>query len=96
MTDDHTVSAYMLRRLDARTWLILNRTHLPSDTRHSVAWIRETGLGRVEVDWSRAIPLPTAYASAVEALEDFRNWVEQANRDNRPRPIRHFPPPNSH
>ena len=69
---------FVLLRVDARYWQILDRRYLPTDTRHAVAWIRETGEGRVRVDWSRATPLPVVYGTAIEALDDFRRWTDQS------------------
>jgi hypothetical protein len=93
MRGEPSADSFVLARFDARNWQILNRRHPPTDTRHNVAWIKETGEGHVRVDWTRTTPLRSVYQTANEALNDLRRWAEQADGATAPIDIPHFPPP---
>ena len=92
MRGDLSADSFVLTRFDARNWQIINRRHPPTDTRHTVAWIAESGGGHVRVEWARATPLRDVYPTAIDALDDFRRWAEQAG-GTAPTVIPHFPPP---
>lgn len=91
MNDQEARSSLFLSRVDARNWRILDRKHPSTDTRHVVAWIRETGDDGVRVAWSRAAPLPTIHRTAAEALAEACRWT-QPPPGTQPIDIPHFPP----
>lgn len=93
MRGDLSADSFALTRFDARNWQIINRRHPPTDTRHTVAWITETGEGHVRVSWARTTPLPSVYQTAADALNALRHWAEQADGATGPTAIPHFPPP---
>ena len=93
MDHEPTADIFCLARIDGHSWRILNRRYPADDERHSVARITDTTSDEVRVHWTQSIPLPTAYRTALDALEDVTRWGRGAARATRPIPIPHIRPP---
>ena len=82
---------FVLARIDAGSWRILNRRYRPGDARQVVAKVREIRADEVWVEWLHATDLPTTYRTALEVLDSALGEPSRLGAAARPAPIAHFP-----
>ena len=82
---------FVLARIDAGTWQILNKRYGPTDARLVVAKVREIQADEVWVEWFHVTELPTTYRSALEVLDSALREPPRVSAASRPTPIPHFP-----
>ena len=92
MNRKRETDVYVLTRLDAVSWQILNKRYGPDDARHVVAHLSETSQAEVTVQWLRPTSLPTTYRTPIEALDSIHRSARQSSAATRPIPIAHVPP----
>ncbi len=82
---------FVLARIDAGSWQILNKRYGPGDARLVVATVREIQADEVWVEWLHATDLPTTYRTALEVLDSALCKPPRVGAASRPAPIAHFP-----
>src|SRR6187431_2184903 len=82
---------FVLARIDAGSWRILNRRYRPGDARQVVAKVREIRAGEVWVEWFPTTELPTTYRTALEALDSAIRETPRVSAAARPTTIAYFP-----
>ena len=87
---------FVLNRVDARTWRILNKRFAVDDGRHVVAHVRETPDSEVQVEWAQPTALPTTYPTLLEALGAAGRGARRTSAATRPLTIAHLPPRRTH
>jgi hypothetical protein len=93
MNRRHGADVYVLARIGARNWRILNKRYGPEDARHIVAHLRETPNAEVEVEWHCRTSLATTYRTPVDALDSICRQAYQTSSATRPIHIPSLPPP---
>ena len=87
---------FVLNRVNARTWRILNKRFAADDSRHVVAHVRENPDAEVQVEWAHATTLPTTYRTLLEALDSAGRGAQRTSPATRPLSIAHLPPQRTH
>ena len=82
---------FVLVRIDAGSWRIVNKRYAANDARLVVAKVREIRTDEVWVEWSHETTLATTYCSALEALDSAIRETPRRSAASRPTPIPHFP-----